>query len=74
MVVIYCFFRVRYVGGILGFQQGGGIGATPAGRPNNGILYHSLQWNTKIKLFSISSERGVYFTLHSLGSIRTNCQ
>ena len=26
-------FRERYFGGMLGFQQGGGIGATPAGRP-----------------------------------------
>ena len=30
-------------------------------------LYHSLQWNTKIKLFNISSERGVYYTVHSQG-------
>ena len=72
-------------------------------------LYHSLQWNTEIKLFNISSKRGVYYTIyhglaiyrevtfvnvtsvaentdtvfsdgpstdtvHSLGSVWTNCQ
>ena len=37
-------------------------------------VYHSLQWNTEIKLFNISSEREVYYTEYSLGSIRTNCQ
>ena len=33
------------------------------------ILFLTMQWNTDIKLFSISSERWVYFTVHSLGSI-----
>ena len=34
---IYCFFKERYLGGILGFQQGGGMGATPADRPGYGL-------------------------------------
>ena len=34
----------------------------------------SLQWNIEIKLFSIIFKRGVYFTVHSLGSIQNNCR
>ena len=30
---IYCFLGERYLGVNLGFYQGGGIGATPAGLP-----------------------------------------
>ena len=37
-------------------------------------IYHSLQWNMKIKLFIITFQQGVYFPVHSLESIRTNFQ
>ena len=35
---IYCFFGVWYLGGIVGFYQGGVFGATPSGRPVSGEL------------------------------------
>ena len=38
------------------------------------ISFLTMQWNTEIKLFNISLEWGVYYTVHSLGCIRTNCQ
>ena len=37
-------------------------------------LFHTVQWNTEIKLFNISLEIGVYYKEHSLKSIQTNCQ
>ena len=37
-------------------------------------VHHSYQWNIETKLFSITFHQGVYFTVHSLGSIRTNFQ
>ena len=34
------------------------------------LKYGILRFNS----FNITSKRGIYFTVHSLGSIRTNCQ
>ena len=34
------------------------------------LKYEILRFNS----FNITSKRGVYFTVHSLGSVRTNCQ
>ena len=43
----------------------------------HGKIYHfplkSSQWNIDIKLYSITFQRGIYFTLHSLRSIWAKC-
>ena len=42
----------------------------PSYRPVHTTLHHCLHRNTEIKLFSIFSEKEVYFSVHSLESIQ----
>ena len=43
----------------------------PSYRPVHTTLHHCLHRNTEIKLFSIFSEKKVYFSVHSLESMQT---
>ena len=36
-------------------------------------VYYSKQWNIESRLFRITFRQGVYYTLHFVGSIWTNC-
>ena len=47
-----------------------GISCPVLSCPNTDTLYHSWVGNIKIKLYHITFKRGIFFTVHSLGSIR----